>query len=654
MASPAETFAHEADETLAELEARLLELEAAPGDKELVNAVFRALHTLKGSGEMFGYLALGAFVHTLETAFHQVREGRAPVSTELIGVALDSRDHIARLLASGPDKSAGDAAAKNLDAADLTARVTALLGSETQAAVSAEAAAVAAPRRYEIVFQPPQGALRNGLRIDLLFEELAGLGAMQITCLADEVPPIEEIDAAECRLIWHIVLDTEAARSAIDDVFIFVMDGRLDIREIECSAAPDAAPAAATPPPVAAPDAEPSGGAMAPHTKSGSVRVQSHRLDALMDQLGELVIAQARLRRIAAELGDGALDATAEEIERLVTGLRDATLSIRMLPVSLVFGKFRRVVRDLSGELGKKVTLETLGGETEVDKNVIDSLTEPLVHMVRNAIDHGVETPEARRQAGKPETATVRLAARQAGGEVLISVSDDGAGLDSAAIRRRAVARGLLAPEDEPSEEALHQLIFAPGFSTAEAITNVSGRGVGMDAVRRMVVELRGSVEVRSRPGQGTDVTLRLPLTLAIIEGLLVHVGDGAFVIPLSSVEECVELPASENARQSGRSILRIRDGLVPFLSLDAQFGFEPSRRPGRRVVIVSAEGRRVGLVVDEVVGQHQTVIKPLSLYHRDVEGLAGGTILGDGAVALILDVAALVKRAQSMLRSAA
>jgi two-component system chemotaxis sensor kinase CheA len=692
MATPAETFAQEAEDTLATLEEKLLELEGAPGDPELVNAVFRALHTLKGSGEMFGYLALAGFVHHLETTFDQVREGRTAVSPDLIGVALDSRDHIAALLSARPDESAESAAAKNVAAQALTDRVRALQADGdapvAQGAAPAVETAPAGRRRVDILFQPEPSALRHGLRVDMLFDELAELGPLAIACLADDVPPVEALDPAECRLAWRLTLETEAPRGAIEDVFIFAMDGRLEITDPADAGAPSAEDAAEDAAP--APDASGAADAPAPQpaaekpaadkpatdkpaahkpaahrsaaaaepapraAKPDSMRVQAHRLDALMDQIGELVIAQARLHSISGRLRDPALEAAAEEIERLVTGLRDTTLSIRMLPISLVFGKFRRVVRDLSGELGKAVTLEAVGGETEVDKNVIDSLTEPLVHMVRNAIDHGIETPEARRAAGKPETATVTMRARQSGGEVHISVSDDGAGLDAAAIRRKAVSRGLIGEDETLSDEALHQLIFAPGFSTAETVTNLSGRGVGMDAVRRVVVDLRGGVDVRSTPGKGTEVTLRLPLTLAIIEGMLVRVGDGAFVIPLWSVEECVELPTAENARKSGRSILRIRDALVPFLALDAQFGFEPSQREGRRVVIVNADGRRIGLVVDDVIGQHQTVIKPLSLYHRDTPGLAGGTILGDGAVALILDIPALVKRAQGEQQQAA
>ncbi|MEL6264254.1 MAG: chemotaxis protein CheA, partial [Pseudomonadota bacterium] len=420
------------------------------------------------------------------------------------------------------------------------------------------------------------------------------------------------------------------------------------------AAAADTSPAAKpAAPPAAAPAEAGAGGEAAGQAQGGaSVRVQAHRLDDLMDQLGELVIAQARLRRVAGDLGDISLDTAAEEIERLVTSLRDTTLSIRMLPISLAFGRFRRLLRDLSRDLGKDVALRTLGGETEVDKNVFDSLGEPLIHMVRNAVDHGIEPAADRIAAGKTAQATVTLAARQAGGEVLISVSDDGRGLDPAAIRARAVERGMIDAEAALDESEIHQLIFAPGFSTAVTVTSVSGRGVGMDAVRRMVDELRGTIEVRSELGQGTEVTLRLPLTLAIIEGLLVRVAGSCCVLPLSSVEECVELPASEDERGAGRALLRIRDELVPYLELDEVFGFgREATANRRRVVIVRVEGRRTGLVIDEVLGQHQTVIKPLSPYHRKIEGLAGCTILGDGAVALILDPAAIVKAAQQARR---
>lgn len=642
MNTPADTFLQEAEEILYSLEQVLLELEQAPKDAERIDAAFRSLHTLKGSGDMFGFSALAAFIHHFEDAFDQIREGRAQVTPNLIAVSLDSRDHLGALLALGPNaeltppmSQTGDKLLKRLGMLkDADATPT-----PDQPAPSAQSDDTPRMHQWHIRFAPEPGALKNGFRADLLLAEVAQLGALEVSCGTDHVPPMEELDPAECYLSWDMTLTSEADRNQIEDVFIFQMDAELTITDMtpQSDQAPtqEDAPTSQDKPAQSEPVA----------AKSDSVRVQAHRLDDLMDQLGELVIAQARLKSIAESLDDTRLEATVEEIDALVTGLRDTTLSIRMLPLSIVFGKFRRVVRDLSTELGKPASLVTDGGDTEVDKNIIDSLTEPLVHMIRNAVDHGVENTDVRTKTGKTAAATIRLSARQSGGEVLITVADDGAGLNTTAIRRRATERGLITEDQDLSDEALHQLIFEPGFSTADSLTSVSGRGVGMDAVRRVVDDLRGTIDVKSRPGAGTEVTLRLPLTLAIIDGLLVTVDGDPFVLPLSSVEECVDLPDSENSRQEGRSILRIRDQLVPYLSLDTLFGYHTSTQPGRRVAIVNAEGQRIGLVIDDVLGQLQTVIKPLSAYHRMVEELAGATILGDGSVALILDVNALVRR---------
>lgn len=638
-----QSFIQESRDILEGLEDILLELEADPTDANRIDAVFRALHTLKGSGAIFGFASLAAFTHHFENAYDRIREGKAAVTSELIQLSLASRDHLERMLDAGPDEDGEPAA--DPATRDLVSRIEAL---EASAPTAGPTPRTAAAERFVITFKPDAASMRNGMRPDLLIAELGQLGEMSVATLAGDVPQLRDLDPAVCHLSWRIELETSAGRDAIDEVFIFASDGQLEITRLEAEA-PATADAATAETAAVAQKAD-----QARAQKSDSVRVQSHRLDELMDQLGELVIAQARLNRISDELGDSGLAGTAEEIERLVTGLRDATLSIRMLPIELVFGKFRRVVRDLSGELGKHVHLETRGGETEVDKNVIDSLTEPLVHIIRNSIDHGIESSEDRAETDKPERATVVLRARQSGGEVLISVTDDGRGLDAEAIRARGIERGLIAPDQEIPEEQLFALIFEPGFSTAKTLSSVSGRGVGMDAVRRVIDDLRGTVEVRSQKGRGTEVTLRLPLTLAIIDGLLVKVAGGPFVLPLSNVEECVELPKDENERRSGRSILRIRDQLVPFLSLDTLFGFERVESPERRVVITSVDGRRTGLVVDDVIGQHQTVIKPLSIYHRGIEGLAGSTILGDGSVALILDAAAIVKRAQGAPKTAA
>jgi two-component system chemotaxis sensor kinase CheA len=375
-----------------------------------------------------------------------------------------------------------------------------------------------------------------------------------------------------------------------------------------------------------------------------------------MDRVGELVIAQSRLSQIAAASTDLNLRAVSEDIERLSSELRDTMMVLRMVPVGTLFGRFRRLVHDLARDTGKVIELTTDGEATEVDKTVIERLADPLVHLVRNAADHGLEKPEQRRAAGKPEAGQVRLAARQAGGEVIISISDDGRGVDRARVRERAESQGLISPGAQLSDPDLLQLIFQPGFSTAQTVTNLSGRGVGMDVVKRTIDALRGSIDLTSRPGEGSEVSLRIPLTLAIIDGLLVRVGTGRYVIPLSAVEECLELSVEKDLRSRGRSFISLRDSLVPFLRLRELFhtGTEPDRY--QKVVVVSTGSERVGLVVDQIIGDHQTVIKAMSKLHEEVATFSGATILGDGAVALILDIPHLVAAGQheeALLRKA-
>ena len=661
MSNPADTFRQEATDLLEQLEENLLELEAAPEDRAKVDTVFRALHTIKGSGEMFGFSALARFVHHLESAYEEVRSGTKAVTSELIDISLGSRDHISALLDAGQDEEAAKALTGSDTHTSLLTRIEAFNGTNGAAesgesAKSGEAEKSEAMVTYRISFRPEPSALRNGMRPDLVSMELAEIGTCETKIVADHVPDLEELDAGACYLAWNFVVESSAGREMIDTIFLFFDDGDIEIVEEKAEDDADEDATASKSAAGEAPSSAPDGGKPASRPQAAkveSVRVQAHRLDDLMDQLGELVIAQAKLNSISEGIGDGALASAAEEIERLVTGMRDATLSIRMLPIGGVFSKFRRVVRDLATELGKSVALQTEGGETELDKNIIDRLSDPLVHIIRNSVDHGIENAETRADSGKPAEATLRLEARQTGGEVHISVHDDGGGLKTEKIREKALERGLLDPEVEVSDDAVNQLIFAPGFSTAEQVSSVSGRGVGMDAVRNFIEDLRGAVDVRSTPGEGTKVTLKLPLTLAIIDGLLVRVRDGEFVIPLASVEECVELNKEDAGRDRQRSIINIRDELVPFLDLGEVFNFG-NNDDRNRLVIVNADGRRVGLMVDDVIGQHQTVIKSLSTFHRQVEGLAGCTILGDGSVALIIDPAALIKSHGVQTREAA
>lgn len=662
------SFVTEAREILEDLEDQLLRLETAPS-QGLIDAIFRALHTIKGSGAMFGFVPLSQFTHHFETAFEAVRSGRLEVSKPLVDVSLQARDHMAQLLELGAGAPAPEDDATSENEARILDALAALTGGgpatppADAGPAPAQATDNATEKHYEIWFRPARGDLRNGMRPDLLAEELSQLGALTVEYDISALP--DGGDPTDAWLGWLLRLTTTQGLQAIEDVFIFADSADIDIAEV--AASHTAAPSVQGPAEATNDDAapEPSGGSKTSATAPKSagrapgqgvsagehVRVSSARLDEMMDRLGELVIAQARLERISSGVDDPALGGIVEEIQRLVVGLRDVTMSIRMLPIETVFGKFRRVVRDLSAELGKSVELVTDGGETEVDKNIIDRLSDPLVHMIRNSVDHGLESDADRAAVGKPATGTVRLSARQEGGEIVITVEDDGKGLNTQAIRTRAIERGLLSEDATPSDSDIHQLIFEPGFSTAATVSSVSGRGVGMDAVRSTVAALRGVVEVASRPGEGSRISLRLPVTLAIIDGLLVKLAGATYVIPLSTVEECVELDTTEATRRSGRTMLQIREHLVPFLQLDEMFGSPPTSDAGKRVVIVRADGARIGLVVDDIVGQSQTVIKTLSAFHRDIPGFAGATILGDGAVALIVDVATLVRSAALTMR---
>ncbi|MGM0673740.1 MAG: chemotaxis protein CheA, partial [Spirochaetota bacterium] len=383
-----------------------------------------------------------------------------------------------------------------------------------------------------------------------------------------------------------------------------------------------------------------------------SIRVSSEKLDNLVDLVGEIVTLQARLSQTTAQLGDSNLNTISENFERLTDELRDSTMSIRMLPIGTTFSKFRRLVRDLSQELGKEVEMVAAGGETELDKTVIERLNDPLVHVIRNAIDHGIERPEVREKAGKPRTGTVTLSAEHAGAEVLIRITDDGAGLEQASILEKARSRGLIRGDEDLSEQEIYQLLFAPGFSTADSVTSVSGRGVGMDVVKKEIDNLGGSVHIESTPGSGTTFRLNIPLTLAIIDGLLVKIGGQHYVFPLSAVGECIELTEEMRGSESGGHIINNRGDVLPYVRLRDVFGIEGAIDGIEQVVVVYSQQGTVGFVVDSVIGDFQTVIKNLGKLYRDLEGISGATILGDGTVALILDLQKLASLATSVSTS--
>lgn len=675
---PAAIFIEEAGDLLNQLESALLNLEQTPGDEELIGVAFRALHTIKGSGSMFGFDAVAAFTHHLETAFERVRNGERTVTPDLIGLTLAAKDHIRDLIERPGeiDPAAGTAVLQRLSAildddADETPARDVPMVDPTPAEPVRTGKVDDAGTIWKIRFRPPADALARGLNPLLMLDELRGLGHCTVTALVEGIPDLESLDSADCHLGWEVVLTSTATRSAIDEVFLFMDDeAELSIERLDNASARlgeilvrkgavsgdtvrtalaeqahlrEGAPSRSmAPSSSAAPSA-----VMA--SSAGSVRVPAERLDDLMDQVGELVIAQARLKQLMAEVGDARVKSIAEDIERLSNSLRDTTMGIRTVPIGALFDRFRRLTRDLSKELGKDIALTMAGEDTELDKTVVERLNDPLVHIIRNSLDHGIEDARTRAAVGKPSQGRLHLSAAHAGAQVRITVRDDGRGLDLIRIRAKAEENGLIPADAKLSDQETEQLIFHPGFSTAQSITSVSGRGVGMDVVKRAIEALRGTIEVSSTPGEGTAITLNLPLTLAIIDGLLVRVGNGRYVIPLSAVEECVELPVAEDARRAGRNFLNIRGDLVPFLRLREVFHVDvPPDRYQKVVVVATNDRRRVGLVVDQIIGDHQTVIKSLSKLHADAENFSGATILGDGTVALILDVGHLIAHGQA------
>jgi two-component system chemotaxis sensor kinase CheA len=673
---PAQTFREEAADLLVQLEEALLNLEQEPDDRELVNTAFRALHTIKGSGAMFGFDAMAAFTHHLENAFDLVRTGKLAVTPPLIGLGLDAKDHI-RALLEAPDSTTA------AEGEDLLARLREMIGDAPRPATPAEPAAARAETSratWRVRFQLAGDCLERGVNPLLLLDELRGLGEATVVTITDDLPSMVEMDPATLYLRWDVILTTAEPRSAIDDVFIFVADEMtLKVDPLDPAderlgnilvnrgdVAPEALEAALANQERlgnllvkegrVSEDGVRSALAEQKHLRKesdeahagGSIRVPAERLDGLMDQVGELVIAQARLKQLLAGGDISQVKSIAEEIERLSNGLRDTTMGIRMVPIGSLFGRFRRLVRDLARDLGKDMALSMSGEDTELDKTMIERLNDPLVHLIRNAADHGIETPEERRRAGKPPQGHIHLSALHSGAQVLITVRDDGRGMNADKIRAKAEEMGLIAPGAPLSDGELFELVLQPGFSTAGKVTNVSGRGVGMDVVKRNIDSLRGSIAIGSCLGKGSELTLRLPLTLAIIDGLLVRVGRGHYVIPLAAVEECAELSAADNLRSTGRSFLNIRGDLVPFLRLRELFAVDTPPGPFQKVVVVSTAELRIGLVVDQLIGEHQTVIKSLSKLHAGNQTFSGATILGDGTVALILDVPHLIELGQT------
>jgi two-component system chemotaxis sensor kinase CheA len=638
-----EVYFEESFEGLAVMEAGLLALAEATGtqtspDSELINEVFRAAHTMKGGSGILNLSDLTELTHMLETMLDQLRDSQRGVTVELTALLLDSVDCLRSILEAERRQTPLDRARVS----DMMDRLRAALGSGGQGpARSATDASVA--DRWLIRFRPHERYFRTGNDPLLVMKELRTRGELSLTVDASRIPPLGLIDPENCYLRWEARLTSDVTLAQVREVFDWVEDC-CDL-EIQAENGPLSPRQAAGPAKPVAEQIKSPG-----RTETTSLRVSTDKVDAIINLVGELVITQSMLHRFGEHFEmtmHGRLRDGLAQLARHTRELQETVLKIRMLPISFCFNRFPRLIHDLSGTLGKKITLKFSGEHTELDKTVLERISDPLMHLVRNSLDHGIESPERRRAAGKPEAGTVHLEASHEGGSVVIGISDDGAGLDTARILAKARQRGLVSHSEEPlSEERIHELIFAPGFSTAEQVTDLSGRGVGMDVVKRNVQELGGRIEIRSHRGQGTSFQIRLPLTLAILDGQLVSAGGQTFVVPLVSIVESLQIkPAQFNTLAGGGELYRLRDEYIPIVRLYQVFNFEPTivKLEDGLLVVVEADGRKAGIFVDELLAQQQVVIKSLESNFRKVDGVSGATILGDGTVALILDVTGIL-----------
>ncbi|WP_122389952.1 MULTISPECIES: chemotaxis protein CheA [Pseudomonas syringae group genomosp. 2] len=675
-----QTFIVEARELLQAMEESLLQLESEPGDQDAIGAVFRAAHTIKGSAGLFGLTPIVSFTHIVEDVLDRLREGSVSVDAGLIAVLLKSGDHMLELIDVVASRGQTlQPPALEREAALRQALQVYQVPGNAQPADEAQAPSVIDEQPAEVLWHISLrfgvDVFRNGMDPLSFLRYLNTLGQMvQVTTVTDSIPALEAWDPESCHLGFEIDFRSSAGHAAINEVFDFVReDCAVEITlmsEIANHVEPTGtdlvsqtgqSPAVASGEllgdqravpraPAAATAVERPSSASEQKNKDGRyVRVNADKLDELINLVGELVIASAGASLLARSCDNDPLQEASSTVSGLVEQILDGALHLRMIPIGDTFNRFRRVVRDVSQELGKDIDLIINGAETELDKTVVEKIGDPLMHLLRNSMDHGIESAEARRAAGKPAKGHLSLNAYHDSGSIVIEIADDGAGLNRERILDKAQQRGLVAAGASLTDQEIYNLIFEPGFSTAEAVTNLSGRGVGMDVVKRNITLLRGTVDLDSQPGQGTIVRIRLPLTLAIINGFLVGIDQSTYVIPLDMVQECIELDEQNRHLTRDSGYLDLRGEVLPLVYLRDHFNHEGPAARRQNVVVVRYAEHKAGLVVDDLLGEFQTVIKPLGKLFGALRGISGSTILGSGAVALILDIPALLNQIVQM-----
>ncbi|SFB44944.1 MULTISPECIES: chemotaxis protein CheA [unclassified Pseudomonas] len=650
-----QTFIVEARELLQAMEQSLLQLESDPGDQDAIGAIFRAAHTIKGSAGLFGLASIVGFTHIVEDVLDRLRDGSVAVDAALIALLLKCGDHMLELIdvvASRGETPTPAALERGETLREALSDYQPLRTATADVVPAAVHDDTGADVLWHISLRFGVDVFRNGMDPLSFLRYLDTLGQMvQVTTLTDSIPALEHWDPESCYLGFEIDLRSTASHATLNEVFDFVRDDcDVQIRAVDetpessvaigsdliAHAEPGLAPAS--------PQRQPANSEA--KTRDGSyVRVNADKLDELINLVGELVIASAGASLLARSCNNDPLQEATSTVSGLVEEILDGALHLRMIPIGDTFNRFRRVVRDVSQELGKDIELIISGAETELDKTVVEKIGDPLMHLLRNAMDHGIESADARRAAGKSSKGHLSLNAYHDSGSIVIEIADDGAGLNRDRILEKAQERGLVASGAVLTDQEVYNLIFEAGFSTAEAVTNLSGRGVGMDVVKRNITLLRGTVDLDSRPGQGTVVRIRLPLTLAIINGFLVGIDQSTYVIPLDMVQECVELDDRQRQSSRDQGYLDLRGEVLPLVDLRDHFSHEGPAARRQNVVVVRYAEHKAGLVVDDLHGEFQTVIKPLGKLFGALRGISGSTILGSGAVALILDVPALLNQ---------
>ncbi|MEW5756507.1 MAG: chemotaxis protein CheA [Pseudomonadota bacterium] len=685
-----QTFIEESLEGLDVMESSLLNLGEGTANLEVINNIFRAAHSIKGGSGTFGFNDIAQFTHVLETLLDQMRSGERPVTQHAVELLLASVDCLRMMIDSIRDSTNYDTE----HASNVKQQLESLLENRDQQQPAAPKSPVSttvvqSPSGWLIKFSPHVHMLKTGNDPVLMFRELSNVAAVEIKADYSDLLDFSDLNPEDCYLRWEIRLTGEVEETAIKDVFAWVADecdleiiplqrnepssqiasDNADVQHKQAVTHPepvavqaeDKSHAAANENPVPLPANAPKITApvavanSAANKEAASIRVAIDKVDQLINMVGELVITQSML----SQLGD---DFDMEKLEKLRNGLaqlerntrelQENVMRIRMLPISYSFNRFPRLVHDISQKLGKKVELKLSGEGTELDKTVMEKIGDPLVHLVRNALDHGIESPEMRVKAGKNEVGLLQLNAYHKGGNIIIEIADDGAGINKSKVINKALQKGIINSATEVDEDKIHELIFRPGFSTADAVSDLSGRGVGMDVVKKNIKELGGSIVISSTEGKGSVFSIRLPLTLAILDGQLVRVGDEVYIIPLISVVESLQIKKSLVNQLAGKSELyRLRDEYIPVIRLYEIFNITPKTTEFEEglLIVVESDGKKVGLFVDDLLGQQQVVIKGLETNYKRVEGFSGATILGDGTVALIMDISGVIAMSKSI-----